>query len=959
MTRGGFVALLLLVSFASARIFANKQQSVGDLSSADLYSVDVASDELLDKLSREDAVYLLKRHMHAEHRGVEKVVKRQSNPYDALEEIYEEFDGTNWYRQENWTNRSVCFCDWEGVECDSGCDKSSCQIDQCLVVGLRLADNNLSGQLASAQNAIEGLTALLALKLDGNRLTGTILRITLSFLQDLSLSRNILIGNIPDLATFPNLQSLDLSFNRLSRSIPAFDLPDLQLIDLSNNELDGAFPELKRFPKLTHVSAASNRLSANYPDFYEAPTIDFYDFSNNQLYSYLFDVSNIRAPGYINIGFNRLSGLLPQLKNITNTYYFNIEGNQISGVINENCFMPNLVEFNLNLNSITGSIPKILGFPSIKNLYLSNNTLFGNLPDAASFATIERVDLSGNRFTGFFPQTLSAILIYLSLSSNLLTGSISKVEFPSLEVLDISGNKFEGNARIFSQLSNLKVLSISNNQFTGDLPTFSNLARLRIFKANQNHFYGQLPEFPNPSLEELHLNSNLLNGTLPALDYLRMLSYADFSGNHIEGEIPQYKLNSLRTLIVSRNRLTGSIPDCSGTPQLANLDVSFNQLTGSVPYFEFCPGITRVDGSNNMLTGTVPAFSALQNLSMLYFSNNQLSGSLPEILQTPLTVIDLSNNSLTGNLQAIRNLEVARVLNFADNKFDGTIPGSVSSLLFLQRLALDRNQLTGTIPSAIFTVRTLEYLTVSNNAITGDLTKVFFNVDAQPPTSLKVLDLSSNLISGTFTNYVQQFLASVDEITFANNNITSIEDTPVEVFWKSLDLSRNPISGTIPDSLRNARSLYVLSLRDTLLRAANPDEPKLPSFLQPSTTVLQYPAGKLYYCPQIVGTDRNLVAFVDPVYYSFTFCQCVPGSVGRGDNCLACDSDCQCPGGVVVSGCYPSPSPSDPTSIDECLLKEACNPDSKEEFECAEGHEVRIHATQFTTEQNSFPDEMK
>ncbi|KAH8971059.1 hypothetical protein BDL97_02G122700 [Sphagnum fallax] len=116
------------------------------------------------------------------------------------------------------------------------------------IINLDLSNNQFSGIIPpSIWNISTNLTFL---NLLGNNFSGNLPPVTnpQSFLETLSMSKNQLNGELPDLSSFPQLKTLDLSYNQFNGSIsPSVwsNIPKLNVLNLSNNKLYGKLPTMK------------------------------------------------------------------------------------------------------------------------------------------------------------------------------------------------------------------------------------------------------------------------------------------------------------------------------------------------------------------------------------------------------------------------------------------------------------------------------------------------------------------------------------------------------------------------------------------------------------------------------------------------------------------------------------------------------------------------------------------
>jgi len=132
-------------------------------------------------------------------------------------------------------------------------------------------------------------------------------------------------------------------------------------------------------------------------------------------------------------------------------------------------------------------------------------------------------------------------------------------------------------------------------------------------------------------------------------------------------------LSFLSTLVLSNTSVMGTVPSELGSlPWLQTLDLSYNSLSGTIP--RILGNLTRLEmldlAWNNFFGGIPHELQNLHRLLMLRLQGNDLSGPIPE---------DLFNN--TPNLSSIY---------LGVNRLTGAIPDSVSSLLKLEILILEK-----------------------------------------------------------------------------------------------------------------------------------------------------------------------------------------------------------------------------------------------------------------------------
>lgn len=251
--------------------------------------------------------------------------------------------------------------------------------------------------------------------------------------------------------------------------------------------------------------------------------------------------------------------------------------------------------------------------------------------------------------------------------------------------------------------------------------------------------------------------------------------------NNIRGTLPPSfgNLVDLDTLDLGRCRFD-SIPDAIGN--LINLKWLF---------------------FDNMIFQDAVLPSTIGNLSDLTYlvinSNTNLSGGIPPEI---------------GNLSNLTNLRLR-----AD--FTGEIPAEIGNLRKLERLQIvDNANLGGTIPPEIGTMSSLRILELRNNNLVGSIPTELGNLNltglyldrnrlsGSIPTTLKVstyFDLSNNQLEGVLSPALFTTDFNPNDIWLQNNQLTGFVPKELGRFAiRVLDLSNNPFSGQLPDSLANS-----------------------------------------------------------------------------------------------------------------------------------------------------------
>ncbi|CAA2933276.1 probable LRR receptor-like serine threonine-kinase At3g47570 [Olea europaea subsp. europaea] len=361
-------------------------------------------------------------------------------------------------------------------------------------------------------------------------------------LQELSLSKNSIFGNLPSSIAngLSNLESLVLGSNQLSGEIPASvsNFSKLSKLGLDQNSFSGRVPmNLGNLHNLRTLHFGFNHLT-------KGPSVLELDF--------LMSLQNCRKLKSIWMGNNYFDGILPKSLGNLSTSIENFETDHcgIKGIIpNEIGNLSNLIELDFGGNELTGRIPDTLGqLRKLQRLILSVNKLRG--PVSAILCDLVHLyylDLGNNQLSQQLPKCLGNLtsLREIYLAYNSMTSTLPSTLWNNKEILILSlaHNLFNGSLEPkIGKIKSITVLHLSGNRFSGDIPsTIGQLQNLENLTLSNNRLHGPMPEsFGNLiSLTKLDLSKNKLNGVIPkSMEKLKYLVYFNVSFNELTGEIP-------------------------------------------------------------------------------------------------------------------------------------------------------------------------------------------------------------------------------------------------------------------------------------------------------------------------------------------------------------------------------------------------------------------------------------
>jgi len=206
-------------------------------------------------------------------------------------------------------------------------------------------------------------------------------------------------------------------------------------------------------------------------------------------------------------------------------------------------------------------------------------------------------------------------------------------------------------------------------------------------------------------------------------------------------------------------------------------------------------------GTNKQPTGPIPQtlfkLPALENV-LLQFTG--LTGAFPE-MTSPLKTLNMINNvNLSDSFPPVSNLPLVSMTVSGQN-LTGSVPDLIGNSPTLQTtlkiLDISQNLLSGSLPSSLTQLKSLQKLNLEGNRLSGGLDIIANSANFQK--SITQLFLSANQFTGAIPNSLAQ-LTSMTTLRLAHNGFTAIPTTFGQNL-KDLVVSDNNISGPLPDAL--------------------------------------------------------------------------------------------------------------------------------------------------------------
>lgn len=485
-----------------------------------------------------------------------------------------------------------------------------------------------------------------------------------------------------------------------------------------------------------------------------------------------------------------------------------------------------LSKLDLSFNQIRLLPLEITTLTELSSFKMRNN-IMSQLPKEifSSIQKLNHLDLSFNKLESLDDSIGSCFMLKeLLLSNNRLTAlpmSISRCS--CLTVIDMQDNMLDKFPNIYN-LSSITSINLSNNNIT-DVPIeFGRCSSLKSIELRKN----RLSSLPNldkfMSMTYLDLTENCLS-SIPVLPQRGALDRLYFGFNRLKNIDALCSIVSVSEVKVNNN-IIDVCPNLEGLVSLKMIDLSNNNLADLHPSLGFLVELLKilVDGNpirtirRTLLHGSTHDLKAFLRTRIKDEVGSKVDDGIANVKITVNNkVVNITENNYKTLVESRirdaenKNIDLSRRKNMAsdlmvdDDKVQNFIMDCLlrshfydqnSNILNVVSINFEGNNLTMQSLSFFNSLPLLKILNLRGNRLGSAVNTVFRSSNHCFPTTLSILDVSSNSIND---DLILQIIYGINlERLFACSNNLTIIPTALAMHsnLKEIDLSMNSIKTT-------------------------------------------------------------------------------------------------------------------------------------------------------------------